>query len=195
MIDHALSLTARRLNQKLGAQFSVSEDLVALAHLTDWEGKPNPETRNRLALFVTNIEDDQLARARSRDGGRTSGGLVQAAPAVHLDVSFMLAANFDAQNYTGGLKILSAAIRVFQSAPVLTHQTVPDMHPALNQLAFELVNLGNEAMGQLWGNLGGRYLPSVMYKMRSVRIDSGAIDKVLPVIEAPTSAAAPETAS
>lgn len=195
MIDHALSLTARRLNQKLKTQFSVADDLVTLSHLTDWEGKPAAETRNRLALFVTNIEDDQLARSRGRGGSRFGDGIVQSAPALHLDVSFMIAANFDAQNYAEGLKILSAAIRVFQSTPVLTPQSEPDMHKGLNQLAFELVNLGSESLGQLWGNLGGRYLPSVMYRMRSVRIDSGAIDTVLPPIREPLAAAAPERAS
>ncbi|WP_300038599.1 DUF4255 domain-containing protein [uncultured Roseobacter sp.] len=181
MIDQALTLVSDRLNAHLSALFSVSEDLVAVGPLSDAEGKPTAEARNRLTLFLTNIAQDSVPR-----GGRPRGSLqIGQAPPVHLDVYFMLASGHDPEIYGEGLKLISAALMFFQANPVMTPQLVPEMPDGISQLTVEISNLKVEEVGQLWGNLGGRYVPSVMFKMRSVMIDAGAIRSIVPLIRAP----------
>ncbi|MEM7490270.1 MAG: DUF4255 domain-containing protein, partial [Pseudomonadota bacterium] len=167
MIDLALDLLRRRLDDHLMTRFGVEDPLVVLGPPTDGEGKPTAEARNRLALFLTNIAEDTVPRGRPKGLARQ---LVQAEP-VHLDLYVMLASSYDAEIYGEGLKLISAAMTFFQSHPVFTPLTAPEMPPGLSQLTVEIANLGAEDVAQIWGNMGGRYLPSVLYKVRSVVID------------------------
>lgn len=190
MIDQALSLVAARLNSHLAARYGVQDELVALSPLTDAEGKPAPDARNRLVMFVTNIAHDATPRGGR---GRTSMQMVQS-QAQHLDVYFMLASAYEAETYAEGLKLISTALAFFQAYPVMTPQSTPDMPLGLGQLSFEIANLKVEEMGQMWGNLGGRYVPSVMFKMRSVVIDAGALTNVVPLITRPGESVRPTEA-
>ncbi|MEM7488913.1 MAG: Pvc16 family protein, partial [Pseudomonadota bacterium] len=64
--------------------------------------------------------------------------------------------------------------------------------PGLSQLTVEIANLGAEDVAQIWGNMGGRYLPSVLYKVRSVVIDGNVLRQVEPLVRAPGQAVTPE---
>lgn len=192
MIDQALTLIATRLNGHLAAQFSVPEDLVAIAPLTDPEGKPAALARNRLVMFVSNIAHDPMPRQGAKHAPSAAGQVARAAP-IHLDIYFMLAAAFDADTYGEGLKLLSAGVRYFQAHPLMTRQNTPEMPRGLAQLALEISNLRSDELGQIWGNLGGRYVPSVHYKMRSVMIDSDAVIAVEPLVRRPGSPAVAPT--
>lgn len=190
MIDQALTLAVDRLNGHLSGQFSAPDDIVVLSPMTDVDGKPADAVRNKLAFFVTNISEDALPRRGHSRAASLTGKTVETAP-LHLDIYTMLAASFDAQIYTEGLKMLSAALMYFQSYPVLNPQNAPEMPAGLQQLSFEISNLRVEEMGQMWGNLGGRYVPSVMFKIRTVTLASGAITSVVPTIRAPQGSVTP----
>ncbi|MCY4333702.1 MAG: DUF4255 domain-containing protein [Litoreibacter sp.] len=156
--------------------------------MTDIEGKQAPEARNRLVMFLVNVAQDAVPRGPS---GAVPTGLVQSQP-LHLDIYFMLASAHDADLYEEGLKLLSAGITFFQSFPVFSLKNTPEMPVGVTQLSFELSNLKSEELGQLWGNLGGRYVPSVMYKMRSVVVDGAVIRDVEPLVRAPGTDLRPE---
>lgn len=179
MIDMALTVVCDRLNAHLAALYGVSEELVVLAPLSDAEGRPSMEARNKLAMFLTNIAEDAVPRATSP---AMRGALGEARP-VHLDIYFMLASGHDPEIYGEGLKLISSALMFFQSHPVFTPARVPEMPKGLEKLTVEISNLRVEEVGQLWGNLGGRYVPSVMFKMRSVMIDAGLVTQVTPLIK------------
>lgn len=184
MIDRALRLLADRLNGHLKGLYNLPDDLVAISPLTDAEGKPADQARNRLVLFVTNVTHDAMPRAGQRQGVSLSGSMRKEQP-IHLDIYVMLAAAFEPETYAEGLKLLSSAVSYFQGHPRMTPQTHPEMPQGLAQLTLEISNLGNDALGQLWGTLGGRYVPSVQYKMRSVLIDSDTVVTVEPIIREP----------
>jgi hypothetical protein len=190
VIDQALTLVAQRLNGHLTARYGVQDELVTLSPLSDAEGKPAPDARNRLVMFVTNIAHDPTPR-----GGRSrvSAQIVQS-QAQHLDVYFMLASAYEAETYVEGLKLISSALAFFQAHPVMTPQSTPDMPVGLSQLSFEIANLKVEEMGQMWGTLGGRYVPSVMFKMRSVVIDAGALTNIVPLVSRPGQSVTPAEA-
>ena len=187
MIDQALRLVATRLNAHLVARYGVQDDLVTLSPLSDAEGKPATNARNRLVIFLTNISHDVTPRSPKL---RSGGQVLQASP-LHLNIYFMVASAYEPDIYEEGLKVMSAALMYFQANPVITPQSAPEMPHGLKQLSIEISNLQSEEIGQLWGNLGGRYVPSVMFKMRSVIIDANAVTAVVPLITRPGSSAQP----
>ncbi|MFV0299867.1 MAG: DUF4255 domain-containing protein [Paracoccus sp. (in: a-proteobacteria)] len=178
MIDICLRSIHGRLNEYLQGLFSVSDDLVVLSPLADAEGAQAAETRNRVAMFLLNISQDTVPRQRPTPNSPET----QYAPPMHLDIHFMLAAAHDPDLYAEGLKQISAAMMFFQAHPLLTPRNLPTLPPQVSQLSIEMVNLRIEELSQLWSNLGGRYVPSVTYKMRTAIIDSGTLVRVDPLI-------------
>lgn len=177
MIDICLGSVAGRLNTYLQGIFSVSGDMVVLAPLTDSTGVPAAVTRNRIAMFLLNVAPDHMPRKRAV----ADSSEIRLAP-VHLDVYFMLAAAHEPDLYAEGLKQISAAMMFFQANPLLTPQNMTALPAQISQLSIELADLNIEDLGQLWGSLGGRHLPSVTYKMRSVVIDAQALTRIDPRI-------------
>ncbi len=191
MIDKAIQILADRLNQHLGARFSVDDDIVVASPLVDASGGPVATTRNQLVLFVANIDQDTMPRnSELRAGGGSS--VTRAQPPLHLNVYVMIAANYDPENYTEALKVLSGALQYFQANPVLDASNAPEFgQTGLQKLQMEISNLGIETVGHLWGVSGGRYLPSVLYRMRTVSIDANAVIREDLTIRAPAPQVAP----
>ena len=175
MIDRAVSLVAQRLNAHLRARFGIADDLVVVSSLVDAEGKAPAGVRNRLVVLVTGITHDTMSRGVQGRFPALAGRVAVNPVPVHLNVHLMLASSFDPENYLESLKILSHAVQYFQVHPVLDHLSAPEMDRSVQQLTFEIENLDTDATSQLWGILGGRYMPSVLYRMRTVTIDASAL--------------------
>lgn len=152
--------------------------MVILSPLVDASGAQAVATRNRMAMFLLNMAQDTVPRQRHPSHPVEVG----MAPPVHLDVYFMLAAAHDPDLYLEGLKQISATMMFFQANPLLTPQNMAGLPPQISQLSIDMMNLKVEDISQLWSNLGGRYLPSVTYKMRTAVIDSGAVVRIDPLI-------------
>ncbi|WP_258793129.1 DUF4255 domain-containing protein [Yoonia sediminilitoris] len=191
LIDQVLTLVAAKLNGHLSSRYGATDDIAVVTPITDGDGKIADNARNRLALFVTNISEDAMPRKGSSRGVSALGQVVVAAP-LHLDVFVMLAAVYDPKTYTEGLKVLSAALTYFQTFPVMTPQNTPNLPRQVKQLTIEISNLRMEEVSQMWGNLGGSYVPSVMFKIRTVSLTSDAVIKIDPTIHEPVASATPK---
>lgn len=189
MIDRAVGMIAQRLNAHLRARFGVADDLVVVGPLADSDGKAPPEVRNRLVAFVAGITHDTMSRGIPGRLPVVAGRSPLNPAPVHLTVHLMLASSFDPENYLESLKILSHAVQFFQINPVFDRLSAPDMDRGIEQLSLEIENLDTDGLSKIWGMLGGRYLPSVLYRMRTVTIDSGALTAERLVIRAPRAAA------
>jgi len=183
VIDQAMQITVDRLNGHLAGKFRMSEDFAALSPLTDGEGKPADIVRNRLAVFIVNLAHDAMPRGGALGVPRSAGLAAQEnRRPINLDIYFMLAASYDPDTYGEGLKLLSAGMTYFQANPVITPDNTPNLPKGILQLSYEISNLRVEEVGQLWGNLGGRYVPAVLLKMRSVTVDAQAVSRIAPTI-------------
>jgi len=180
MIATALTQIATSLNQSLRRRFDASEDLVAVCGLLGQDGGVAAQAAGKLSVFVVNIERDTLPLAPARTG---SGTRVALAPApVCLNLMVMFAAHFTGANYPEALKLISATVAFFQSRPLFDHHNTPDLDPRIDRLALDIENLGFGDLGNVWGMLGGRYVPSVLYKMRMVSIDAAQVSAEVPRI-------------
>jgi hypothetical protein len=64
-------------------------------------------------------------------------------------------------------------ISFFQRNPIFTQTEIPTLpNFGLDKILFDLHSTGFEELNQLWGIMGGKYIPSVIYKMRLAYIDS-----------------------
>jgi len=104
---------------------------------------------------------------------------------VCLNLMLMFAANFSGSNYPEALKFISSTIAFFQSRPLFDHQNTPELDPRIDKLALDIENLGIGDLSNLWGMLSGKYLPSVLYRVRLITIDAGQLNAQLPLVRQP----------
>lgn len=185
MIATAIAGIAGQLNQSLRRTFRVGEDLVVVSNLSEHDGNLVAQVSNKLVLFLVNIEKDALPYQPSAlsHAGFGRAGLNQAP--VHLNLMLMFAATFSGANYPEALKFVSHTIGFFQSRPVFDAQNTPELDPRISKLVLDIENLGIADLSNLWGILGGKYMPSVLYRMRMIAIDSGQLSGQAPYVSQP----------
>jgi hypothetical protein len=97
----------------------------------------------------------------------------------------MFAANFSGSNYPEALKFLSSTVAFFQGRPLFNHQNTPELDRRIDKLTLEIENLSVSDLSNLWGMLSGKYLPSVLYRMRMVNIDANQLTAQIPRVAQP----------
>ncbi|UXH79429.1 DUF4255 domain-containing protein [Roseateles amylovorans] len=183
MIDAAIVQIANQLNLALRRSYQVAEDLVVVSSLHEQDGGPAAQSANRIAVFLVNIERDTVPGSGPRPLG--TGRLTVSQPPVNLNLMLMFAANFGGSTYPEALKLIASTISFFQSRPVFNHQNTPELDGRIDRLALDIENLPTGDLANLWGILGGRYLPSVLYRMRMVSIDAGQSEGQLSTVREP----------
>lgn len=173
MIHLALQALVVELNAYLKRVFSLtdSQPIVLLTALTSPDGSANADTLNRLCLTLVGLEQEATLRngAPSRLQESSQGlEYIRANPAVRLNLRVVLAANFS--DYTEALKFLASAIAFFQRKNVLTPQNTPALDAQLDKVIIELETVETQEWSYLWGMLGTKCLPAVVYKVRMLTL-------------------------
>ena len=120
-----------------------------------------------------NIEEDRMLKSPEKFT-RVDDKTVQRNPNVHLNLYCLLAAN--KSKYNESLKYLSYVIQFFQFRNVFNHINDPSLDNNIDKLIMDLYTINFEQINHLWGTLGGKYFPSVLYKMRMIVIDEAFIE-------------------
>lgn len=174
MIDVAISHIASRLNHSLRTRFGVPEDLVVTSNLLEQDGGVVPEVANKMVVFLVNVERESLPYRVAAPGAGAPRAVNTSAP-VYLNLLVMFAANFSGHNYSEALKFLSGTIGFFQAKPVFEQHGSPGLDPRIERLTLEIENLNTAELSNLWGILSGKYLPSILYRVRMVTIDESHV--------------------
>jgi len=170
MIDKALEVLANDIHaylEHLPELGVTTEDVISLSHIVKDNGSIaiDPDS---LGLSLVNVEEDRILKSLKTTAIADDGTVSHVNPELKLNLYILIAANFG--DYKKGLQYLTGIIRFFQSKNVFTHQNTPDLDSQIEKLIVELHTLSFEQQNHLWGALGAKYLPSVMYKVRLIAI-------------------------
>ena len=101
-------------------------------------------------------------------------------PPLYANLYLLITANYghEGNTHEDGLEALSRVVAFFQERPILAFREysnslsadVLEKHSDL-QIEMELQSMSLEEIYHLWGVLGGKILPSVMYRARIVPIE------------------------
>ncbi len=175
MINTAVEHIANQANEYLRRRFELTEDMVVLSSVVEPDGTPSQNAQNKIAMFLVSVERDSISQrapvARHDEPGRQP---LRNAPLM-LNLYLMVAANFSSKNYSEALKVLASVVQFFQAKPMFDRQNSPGLDPEIRQLVLDIENLSVNDQALMWGSLGGRYLPSVVYKIRMVAVDGKAV--------------------
>jgi len=165
MLDIALAFLKDELNTYLKTQTSSSLDIVAISKLVNEDGK-YAFAIDQIAASIINIEEDRIFKSQVPDHIYTNGQHVVIEPELKLNLYVIFAANF--KNYDQSLKYITYLLTYFQSHPAFTSVEYPSLDPRIEKLTTELQTLSFEQLNQIWAFIGGKQLPSVIYKVRMV---------------------------
>jgi hypothetical protein len=190
MICHALTIVLSELNTHLHEAYNSDLPQVELGNLAEGlvtGAGNNGLKRNMLYLSMVNIKEEKtLKNLPNRFPNETTLRVTYENPPVFLNFLILLAATHT--DYANALLVLSRAIRFFQFRNVFTQDNVAPasittsgvpIHP-LDQLIsfkliFDLYSPTLEEINHLWGTLGGKQYPFVLYIMRLLDLKFKAV--------------------
>ena len=177
MIDLTVKHIAFELNLHLKRKFDIDEDIVVISSVVEQDGSAGSHVNNKVVASLVHIQKDSVPHRAQHSSGLTgtSRSVVHAPPA-YFNVYVMFSANFSGSNYEEGLKFISSSISYFQSMPIFDRSNSPDIPDGIDKLILDIENLSVNDLSSLWGVMGGRYLPSIVYRVRMVTFESDAVE-------------------
>jgi hypothetical protein len=185
MISHALTIVINELEKHLTDTYgsgAVSPQ-VRLGNIAEGIGNSSGTgvPRDILALSMVNIREEKaLKNVSNQIRNDVTMKVVYQNPPVFLNCQILVVATHG--NYSNALLMLSRAIRFFQFKNVFSQDSVTPASITTNapaspfdtletfKLIFDLYSPTMEEVNHLWGTLGGKQYPFVLYSMRLLEL-------------------------
>ncbi|MFZ2899284.1 MAG: DUF4255 domain-containing protein [Saprospiraceae bacterium] len=196
MIHDALRLIREELQDYINANQESGEPAteVVLRNIGMLDSD-SADLDDRLVITLVNIEEERtLKNIPSFQKNNNSNTVTYQNAPVHLNLYVLFSANFvsGSEPYEMALLRLSHVIRFFQMKNVFTIQTSTDnaflnsvFDPGRNQIKIilNLYSMTFEQLNHLWGSLGGKQVPSAMYRCWLVELQDDKLSKSGALIE------------
>jgi hypothetical protein len=172
MINESLQFIADELNKYLMLKMGPTNDpprlmLGNVSRLFDGDA-PAALLVNRVIMSMVNVEEDRIAK-QQENFVRTDMSTRYKSPPLYVNLYVLFSAN--RSGYSDSLQHLSYIMQFFQFQHVFTPITHPSLDPRIQKVIVDLCSLNFEQINHLWSTLGGKYIPSVLYKVRQLTID------------------------
>lgn len=175
MIYEALQIISEQLDKYLSD--AGLNNLVILENIGLLEsGDENADNlKGKVVLTLLNLEEE--ATLKNLPNMKVKNGTTEYKnPPVNLNLYLLISANCD--KYDKSLRCISKTIQFFQGKKVFTstntvYNRTNVAFEVFDYFKFnmELYTLSFEQMNYVWGTLGGRQLPSVVYKIQLIEIE------------------------
>jgi hypothetical protein len=183
MIDNALKIMANEVNKYLVRKLDPDRDptstkRVATGNVTkvlepDSAGSRSDALSAPGILTLVNLEEERIAKSPN-NFIRVNDKVEYRNPKILLNLYCLFSVNHS--SYDTALQYLSLIIQFFQYRNYIDHRNTPPenglaLDQKIDKLIFDMVSMNSEQVNHLWATLGGKYLPSVLYKVRMVTIE------------------------
>jgi len=171
-------LEAYMVEREQDAAYTIGS-VVSLQSLLLPDGTINTNDTTHVTTMVVNIEEICREGKRPYYTPANNKEFYKLNPPVELDISILFAAH--SNDYPTALRDISDVVAFFQANPVFDEQRFPSLNKSvteptnkpwqvIDKLVFTLHNLSFEQQNNLWGLLGSKYIPSVVYKMKMLTV-------------------------
>lgn len=186
MISHALTIVVNELNSHLKDAYEMNTEIAQLGNPSDgFDTSNNGISRDSVIFSLINVREEKTLKNQPnyrRD--ETNLKALYENPPVFLNFQILVLAPH--ANYSNGLLMLSRVLRFFQFRNVFTQDNVKPASITGNaptndldclesfKLIFDLHSPSMEEVNHLWGTLGGKQYPFVIYWMRMLDLKFSA---------------------
>lgn len=178
------------LSKKISAEISavnngvvVSIELTNVATLND--GDEFLLNKSSMILSIVNIEEDKTLKNQSlykEYSGNGNSIEKYKRPTQNLILSLLFTSyNKNQDSYPDGLEKLEYIIKCLQHNNVYYYDNTnffeqtevsENQAKSMNKIILDLVSLKLDQLNQMWSYLGSKYMPSVLYSMRLIRVQN-----------------------
>lgn len=189
MLIHALQIIRQELNTHLDSFGETDDDQVQLGNISQIDIPDQGELsslKNRIVITLVNVREEKTLK--NQPFVRRNDVTLKAEyfnPPVFLNLYLLISAS--QSNYVNSLIFLTRIAAFFQSKNVFTNQnTVPINNDTLVpptermeefKLILDLFSPSFEEWNHIWGTLGGKQLPALLYLARLVEVKAATVDK------------------
>ena len=186
MIYEALQIISEQLNLYLSSKGLIN--LVKLENIALLETSANNSEKvdGKIILTLINLDEEKTLKNLPNYKIINKQSTEYKNPPIHLNLYLLISANCN--TYVNSLRSISKTIEFFQGKSIFTSEnttyTVKEDFDVLNNFKL-IVNLHTptfEELNHIWGTLGGRQLPSVIYQIQMIEIDKKELSGTGPVI-------------
>lgn len=184
MIDRAIDLLQRELSAYIKT-IDTSDVDVVVDNIGLLETMDGDSLKGKIVITVVNVEEETTLKNISPVKRSFSGRIFYENPPIFLNLYLLFTCNFFGTKYINALERLSGIIKFFQGRNSFNYNGLESPKEEQLQLKFtmELYTLTFEQINHLWGSLGGRQIPFVMYKLRLVALTDNTHQREVPPIE------------
>lgn len=142
--------------------------------------------KNSIAITLVKIEKEAFVNRPTsiyRDRLKTNHADAGYDTMPILDINFYIQFAVYNSSYLEALKQLGYILSYFQSHTVINNDTVTSLQgTGVDKLIFEIMSYSHQELSNLWSQLGAKYIPSVVYKMRMITLDAYDANTLVPAI-------------
>ena len=174
MLHKVIDFTTTTLNEHLTSHLGFPIDTAISSNITDTEGNISVSSgENKLVVSIVHVEQE-FNRAASTVNTRMA-----TVRKLDFNIYIMISSFFSPrEGYLEGLSALSGVLNFFQESPVFSHETNPTLDKGIDKIVYEYHNIDFLKLSNIWGLHGGKYHPSLLFKVRAISFTS---ENVLPV--------------
>lgn len=189
MIKNVLTYVVDEMDAyfKLRLQPEDDKAKVVLSTIVDQNGSPSIEDRNIVLCSVVNIQEEKLVANQQAIIANSQGYFTKTNPPVSLNLYVLFSAHFTGKLSAEALKFISMVVGFFQAKSTFDQNNSPGLDPKVYKLNFEIYNTTFMEQSNIWGSLGAKYMPSILYKVRMISIKEDPIHgEVAPILQTKT---------
>jgi hypothetical protein len=179
MLDVALNFFADELNTYVAARAGTAVGKVKPSAIVDDQGKYSID-EDSIGAALINVEEVTTVKSQRRQYDYVDGQHVVVEPDIKLNLYVLFAAHYKV--YTEALKFISHVVTFFQSHASFRQQEFPTLDPRIEKMTAELQSVNYEQLNQIWAYIGGKQLPSVIYKIRMIVLQDPAVLQLQPPV-------------
>jgi hypothetical protein len=177
MIYEVLQTLTDNLNIYFRTKLKIQEDKAELSAIVNQDGTIALQSENKVLVTLLNIEREPFS----------ASGQIIGRQKLSLNLMVIFSCHFSNSNYSEAIRFLDLIITYFEENYTLEAQNIYDGN---NKIKIEIETYNIDKVHNIWATIGAKYLPSVVYKLRMVVVDSNNISSFSPAVNS-----APEVAN
>ena len=182
-LDYICNELTKFIKEKSATPETAGEKKVSLINLVEQDGSIDHLPQDKVLCSLINVEEEKKTNNQAFKYVENANGYVKRNADLNLNLYILFVAFH--KHYAESLKSLSNVISFFQQKKVFNTILNQGGEQEPTKLVLELYTPSFEQINQLWGALGAKYAPSLMYKVRMITIQSdvdleqvGIVDEV-----------------
>lgn len=182
-IGRTLDLIRDKLNQYFNNIHQENEEWTIISNVVKQDGTLYDNAKDKVVIFLANMQHETIISTYNKNMPATDERYANVAPPIYINLYLLFFANYFDGNYRDGLRMISGTISFFQQFSCFTQDNLPGLDPVIDKLTFEMVNMDMTEWSYLYGLVGTKCLPSVLYKVRMIPFIGDTIQGQTPSVQ------------